>query len=54
MASTLNSILLWAVLEMELPGKRKRRRQNRRYLYVVKDDMQEVGMRADEVFERSV
>ena len=37
------------VLEMQLSGKRKRGRQNMMYLYVLKEDMQEVGAREDEV-----
>ena len=37
------------VLEMLLPGKRKRRRRKRRYLDAVKEDMREVGAREDEV-----
>ncbi len=38
------------VLEIQLSGKRKRGRPKRRYLDVVKEDMQEVGAREDEVF----
>ena len=36
------------VLEMQLPGKRKRGRQKRRYLNVMKENMQEVAAREDE------
>ena len=41
------------VPKMQLPGKRKRGilRLDRRYLYVVKEDMQDVGVREDEVFD---
>ena len=39
---------------MQLPGKRKWGRLKRRYLDVVKEDMQEVGVTEDEVFDRSV
>ena len=42
------------VLEMQLPGQRKRGRQRRRYLDVVKEDMQQAGARDDEMFFRSV
>ena len=42
------------VLEMQLPGKRKRGRPTRRYLDVVKKDMQEVGTREDEVTQEYV
>ena len=31
------------MMEMELPGKRKRGRPKRRFLDVVKEDMEEVG-----------
>ena len=44
----------YVALEMQLPGKRKRGRPKRRYLDVMKEDMQEVGAREDEVFTRSV
>ena len=42
------------VLEMQLPGKRKRGRPTRMYLDVVKKDMQEVGTREDEVTQEYV
>ena len=42
------------LLEMQLPRKRKRRRPKRRHLDVVKEDMQLVGAREDEVFDWSV
>lgn len=37
-------ILNERVLKMELPGKRKRGRPNRRFMYVVEEDKQVVGM----------
>ena len=42
------------VLKMMLPGERKRGRPKSRYLDVVKDDMQVVGAREEEMFARSV
>ena len=39
---------------MQLPGKIKRGRPKRRYLDEVKENMQEVEAREDEVFDRSV
>ena len=48
---------VWAerkVLEMKLPGKRRRGRPNRRYLDTVKEDMQEVGARQDYVLDRNL
>ena len=41
-------------LEMQLPGKTKWGRPRRRYLDVVKEEMQEVGAREDVVFDRSL
>ena len=38
------------VPEMQWPGKRKQGRPRRSYLDVLKEDMQEVGVREDEVF----
>ena len=37
------------VMEMELPGKRKRGRLKRRFFDVVKEDMREVGVRKKEI-----
>ena len=37
-----------------LTGKRKQEKPKTRYLDVAKEDMQEVGAREDEVFDRSV
>ena len=42
------------VLDMQLPGKRKLGRLQRRYLDVVKEDMRKVGAREDEVFTQNV
>ena len=42
------------MLEMQLPGKLKRRTQKRRYWDVVKEDIQEVGVRENEVFDSSL
>ena len=42
------------VNDMHPQGKRKRGRPKRRNLDAVKEDMQEVGAREDEVFARSV
>ena len=36
-------------MEMELPGKRKRGRQKRRFLDVVKEDMGKVGAREKDI-----
>ena len=38
-------------LETKMPGKIKWGRPKRKYLEVVKEDMQEVGVREDEVFQ---
>ena len=40
------------MMEMELPKKRKRGRPNRRFLDVVKEDMEEVGAKATDVEDR--
>ena len=37
------------VIEMELPEKRKRGRSKRRFLNLVKEDMQEVGAKETDV-----
>ena len=37
------------VMEMQLPGKRKRGRPKRRFLDVVKEDMGEVGAREKDI-----
>ena len=42
------------MMEMELPGKRKRRRPKRRFLDVVKEDMGEVGAKETDVKDRKV
>ena len=42
------------MIEMELPGKRKRGRPKRRFLDVVKEDMGEVGARETDVENRTV
>ena len=42
------------VLQMELPGKRKRGRQKRRFLDVVKKDMGKVGARETEIENRTL
>ena len=42
------------MMEMELPGKRKRGRPKRRFLDVVKEDMGEVGARETDVKNRTV
>ena len=41
-------------LEIELPGKRKRGRPNKRFLDVVKEDMGEVGAKETNVENRTV
>ena len=40
------------IIEMELPGKRKKGRPKRRFLDVVKEDMEEVGARETDVENR--
>ena len=42
------------MMEMELPGKRKRGRPKRRFLDVVKEDMGEVGAKKTDVKNRTV
>ena len=42
------------VMEMELPGNRKRGRPKKRFLDVVKEDMREVGARETDVKNRTV
>ena len=42
------------MIEMELPGKRKRRRPKRRFLNLVKEDMQEVGAKETDIEDRTV
>ena len=42
------------MMEMELPGKRKRGRPKRRFLYVMKEDLGEVGAKETDVEDRTV
>ena len=42
------------MMEMELPGKRRRGRPKRRFLNVVKEDMEEVGAKETDVDDRKV
>ena len=42
------------MMEMELPGKRKRQRLERRFLDLVKEDMGEVGAKETDVENRKV
>ena len=42
------------MIEMELPGKRKRWKPKRRFLDVVKEDMREVGAKATDVKDRTI
>ena len=42
------------MMEMEIPGKRKRRRPKRRFLDVVKEDMGKVGAQETDVEDRTV
>ena len=42
------------VMEMELPGKRRRGRPKRRFLDAVKEDMQEVGVKETDVEDRKM
>ena len=42
------------MMEMELPGKRKRRRPKRRFLDVVKEDMKEVGAKEINIEDRKM
>ena len=43
-----------SVMKMELPGKRKRRRPNRRFVNVVKEDMGEIGAREEDIENRTL
>ena len=42
------------IMEMELPGKRKRGRPKRRFLDVVKEDMKEVGAKEMDIEDRKM
>ena len=42
------------VMEMEIPGKRKRGRPKRRFLDVVKEDMREVGAKEKDIEDRTL
>ena len=42
------------MMEMEVPGKRKRGRPKRRFLDVVKEDMGKVGVKETDVEDRTV
>ena len=42
------------MMEMELPGKRRRGRPKRKFLDVIKEDMKEVGAKETDVEERKV
>ena len=42
------------MMEMELPGKIKRRRPKRRFLDVVKEDMKEVGVKEMDIEDKDV
>ena len=42
------------MMEMELPGKRKRRRPKKRFLDVVKEDMKEVGAKEIDIEDRKM
>ena len=42
------------MMEMELPGKRRRGRPKRRFLDVVKEDMKEVGMKEMDIEDRKM
>ena len=42
------------IMEMELPGKRKRGRPKRRFLDVVTKDMEEVGAKETDVEDRTI
>ena len=41
------------MLEMELPGRRRRGRPKRRYLDAVEEDMQALGVRVEDTKKRS-
>ena len=42
------------MMEMELPGKRRRGRPKRRFLDVVKEDMKEVGVKEMDIEDRKM
>ena len=42
------------MMEMELPGKRRRGRPKRRFLDVVKEDMEEVGVKETDIEDRKM
>ena len=42
------------IMEMELPGKRRRGRPKRRFLDVVKEDMREIGTKETDVEDRKM
>ena len=42
------------MMEMELPGKRRRGRPKRRFLDVVKEDMKEVGVKEMDIKDRKM
>ena len=42
------------MMEMELPGKRKRGRPKRRFLDIVKEDMEEVDAKETDVEDKKV
>ena len=42
------------MMEMELPGKRRRGRTKRRFLDVVKEDMKEVGVKEMDIEDRKM
>ena len=42
------------MMEMELPGKRKKGRPKRRFLDVVKEDMEEVGAKETDIEDRKM
>ena len=42
------------IMEMELPGKRRRGRPKRRFLDVVKEDMKEVGVKEMDIEDRKM
>ena len=42
------------MMEMELPGKKKRGRPKKRFLNVVKEDMEEVGAKKTDVEDKTI
>ena len=42
------------MMKMELPGKRKRGRPKRRFLDMVKEDMEEVGAKETDIEDRKM